>query len=181
MRVHSRFTTRAVDSPSPAPLNKLFQNRKPLRSEHLYDRPSHSQYRHHRPRRPRQDHAGRRNAPPVRHLPLQRGRCRACHGLQRPRKRAWHHHPGEKHGHPVSRLQDQHRRYPRPRRLRRRSRARPQDGRRHPPAGRRLRRPAAPDALRALQGPRGQADADRRDQQDRSSRCPRPGGPERGL
>jgi translation elongation factor EF-4 len=35
-------------------------------------------------------------------------------------------------------IQDQHRRYPRPRRLWRRSRARPQNGRRHPSPRRRL-------------------------------------------
>ena len=117
------------------------------------------QHRHHRPRRPRQDHAGRRDAAPVRHLPRQRGRRRARHGLERPGARARHHHPGQEHRALLPRQQDQHRRHPGPRRLRRRSRARPQDGRRRRPARRCLRRPAAADPLRAVQGARGQAHA----------------------
>ena len=40
-----------------------------------------AQRRHHRPRRPRQDHAGRRPAAPERHLPVERAGGRAGHGL----------------------------------------------------------------------------------------------------
>ena len=50
------------------------------------------------------------------------------------------------------RLQNQHRRHPRPRRLRRRSRARPQDGRRRSPPGRRLAK--APSPRPATSSPR---------------------------
>ena len=63
--------------------------------------PAPPQHRHHRPRRPRQDHAGRRPAPPERHLPRQRARGRARHGQQRPRARARHHHPGQEHRRPL--------------------------------------------------------------------------------
>ena len=53
------------------------------------------QHRHHRPRRPWQDHAGGLPAEADRHLPRQRAGRRARHGLQRPRARARHHHPGQ--------------------------------------------------------------------------------------
>ena len=53
--------------------------------------------------------------------------------------------------------QDQHHRHPRPRRLRRRGRARPQHGRRLPAAGRRRRRPDAADALRPAARPSSSA------------------------
>src|SRR6266702_1643206 len=118
------------------------------------------QYRHHRARRPRQNHPGRRHAAPVRDLPGERGRCRARHGLQRPRARARHHDSGQKYGSLLPRQQDQYRRHPWPRRLRRRSRARAEDGRRRRSPRRRVRRPAAADALRALEGARSQADPD---------------------
>ncbi len=123
--------------------------------------------RHHRPRRPRQDDAGRRPAPAERCLPREPGAPRAHHGLERARARARDHDPGQEHRGPLPRHQDQHRRHPRPRRLRRRGRARAQDGRRRAAAGRRLRGAAAPDALRAAQGARGAAAAGGRDQQDR--------------
>ena len=92
------------------------------------------------------------------------------HGLERARARARHHHPRQEHRGPLPRHQDQHRRHPRPRRLRRRGRARAQDGRRRPPAGGRLRGPAAPDPLRAAQGARGAAAPGRGHQQDRPRR-----------
>src|SRR5215510_15602373 len=44
----------------------------------------HPQRRHHRARRPREDHPGRRHALAVGHLPRQRARGRAGHGLDRP-------------------------------------------------------------------------------------------------
>ena len=50
-------------------------------------------------------------------------------------------------------VQDQHRRHARPRRLRRRGRARAQDGRRRAAAGGRVRRPDAADAVRAAARP----------------------------
>ena len=59
---------------------------------------------------------------------------------------------------------------PGPRRFRRRGRADAGDGRRRAAAGGCLGRPAAPDPVRAAQGARAPADADRRHQQDRSRR-----------
>ena len=107
---------------------------------------------------------------PGRHLPRQRGDDRAGHGLERTRARARHHHSGQEHGRRLRRLQDQHRRYSWPRRLRRRGRARAQDGRWRRAARRRLRRPAAADPLRAQQGARSEAHADPGHQQDRPPR-----------
>ncbi len=75
----------------------------------------------------------------------------------------------------------QHRRHPRPRRLRRRGRAHPGHGRRRDAARRRLRGPAAADPLRAAQGARARPAADRRHQQDRPPRRAAAGGPERDL
>ena len=66
----------------------------PLHVGTPYRRPQH---RHHRPRRPRQDHAGRRHAAPDRRLPRQRAGGRARDGLERARARARHHHPREEH------------------------------------------------------------------------------------
>ena len=68
-----------------------------------------SQRRHHRPRRPRQDHPRGRPAPPGRSLPRQPGDGRARHGLERPRARARHHDPGQEHRRALRRGQDQHR------------------------------------------------------------------------
>ena len=56
-----------------------------------------SQHRHHRPRRPRQDHAGRPAAAAERHLPRQPAGGRARDGFERPRARARHHHPRQVH------------------------------------------------------------------------------------
>ena len=64
---------------------------------------------------------------------------------------------------------DQHHRHPGPRRLRRRGRARPGDGRRRAAAGRRLGGTAAADPVRAAQGA-GQAAADHRWWSTRSDR-----------
>ena len=77
--------------------------------------------------------------------------------------------------------QAQHRRHARPRRLRRRGRARPDDGRRGPAARRRLRGPAAADPLRPAQGARGEAAGDPRRQQGRPPRRPHRRGRRRGL
>ncbi len=124
----------------------------------------------HRPRRPRQDDAGRRHALAERDLPRQRGGDGAGDGLQRPRAREGHHHPRQEHLHPLPRHPHQHRRHPRPRRLRRRGGAHAQDGRRRAAARRRQRGAAAADPLRAAQGARGAAHPDRGDQQDRPPR-----------
>ena len=70
---------------------------------------------------------------------------------------------------------------PGPRRFRRRGRADAVDGRRRDAAGRRLGRAAAADAVRAAQGARAPADADRRHQQDRPPRRALAGSAERGL
>src|ERR1700674_1307062 len=55
-----------------------------------------SQYRHHRSRGPRENHAGGRHAPSERRVPRQSDRHEARDGLERSRARARHHHPGEK-------------------------------------------------------------------------------------
>ncbi len=96
-------------------------------------------------------------------------RRRARDGLERPRAREGHHDPRQEHGdhvqrHARRRRPDHHQRdrHPRPRRLRRRGRARPVDGRRRRAAGRRVRGPAAADPLRAAQGARGEAAGDPR-------------------
>ena len=75
----------------------------------------------------------------------------------------------------------QHRRYARPRRLRRRGRAHPQHGRRRRRAGRRLRRPAAADQVRGLQGVEARPAADRGHQQDRPPGRAPPRRAERGV
>jgi GTP-binding protein len=67
----------------------------------------------------------------------------------------------------LRRREDQHRRHARPRRLRRRGRARADDGRRRAAARRRVRGPAAADALRAAQGARARLPVDPRRQQGR--------------
>ena len=75
----------------------------------------------------------------------------------------------------------QHRRYARPRRLRRRGRAHPQHGRWRHRAGRRLRRSAAADEVRRLEGAEARPPPDRRHQQDRPSGRAAPRSAERGL
>ena len=145
------------------------------------DAARHPERRHHRPRRPREDHAGRRDALAGRHLPRERVGPRADHGLDRPRAGEGHHDHGEEHRDHLSRDEDQHRGHARPRGLRGRGRAHPDAGRRRPPPGRRRRGPAAPDPLRAAEGPRGRAPAGRRDQQDRPGGRPAGPGPGRGL
>ena len=75
----------------------------------------------------------------------------------------------------------QHHRHPGPRRLRRRGRARPVDGRRGRAAGRRLRGPAAADPVRAAQGARREAAGDPLHQQGRPARRAHRRGRRRGL
>ena len=127
----------------------------------------HPQRRHRRPRRSRQDDARRRDALAVRSVPREPGRRRARHGHRRPGAREGDHDPRQEHGRPLPRDEDQHRRHAGPCGLRRRGRARADDGRRRPPAGRRQRRPSAPDPVRAAQGARVAAAGDPRRQQGR--------------
>ena len=77
--------------------------------------------------------------------------------------------------------EDQHHRHPGPRRLRRRGRARADDGRRRPPARRRQRGAAAADAVRAAQGARGAPAGDPRREQGRPAGRAGRGGRQRGL
>ena len=70
---------------------------------------------------------------------------------------------------------------PGPRRLRRRGRARPDDGRRRAAARRRQRGPAAADPVRPAQGARGPAARDPRGQQGRPAGRPHRRGGRRGL
>ncbi len=141
----------------------------------------HPQRRDRRARRPRQDDARRRDAVAVRRVPRRPGRRRAGHRLDGPRAREGHHDPREEHRAALRGGEAQHRRHPRPRRLRRRGRARPDDGRRRAAARRRLRGAAAADALRAAQGARGAAAGDPRRQQGRPPRRTRRRGHRRGL
>ena len=145
---------------------------RPLRSPQRRDRC---------PRRPRQDDARRRDALAVRRLPREPGRERARARLDGPRAREGDHDPRQEHGLPLRRHQDQHRRHPGSRRLRRRGRAWTDHGRRRPPARGRERRPAAADTLRPAQGARGAAAGDPRRQQGRPARRADRGGRERGL
>ncbi len=140
-----------------------------------------AQRRDRRPRRPRQDDAARRHALAVRRLPRRLRRQRARHGLDGPRAREGDHDPRQEHVGRPRRREAQHHRHAGPRRLRRRGRARADDGRRDPPARRRLRGPAAPDPLRAAQGARAAAAGDPRDQQGRPSRRADRRGRRRGL
>ena len=133
------------------------------------DAPCHPQRRHHRPRGPRQDHAGGPPAAPAGAVfrDLTRGRA-ADDGQERPGARARHHDLLEELRHRATGARaDQPDRHPRPRRLRRRGGARAEHGRRRAAAGGRLRGPDAADALRAAQGAAQRARAAGRDQQDR--------------
>ena len=68
-----------------------------------YEPSTDSQRRHHRPRRPRQDHAGGPAAPPERAVPPGRTQGRVHPGLQPAGARAGHHHPGQELRHPLHR------------------------------------------------------------------------------
>ena len=112
----------------------------------------HPQHRDHRACRPWQDHAGRRAAEAVRHLPREPGDGRAGARFERPRARARHHHPRQGDLGRVAGPPHQHRRHARPRRLRRRGRAHPRHGRRRAAARRRRRGADAADQVRHRQG-----------------------------
>ncbi len=142
----------------------------------------HPQRGDHRPRRPRQDDAGRRDAPPVRPVPRQRSSRASASSTPT----TWSASAGSRSWPRTSRSTTA-----RPRST---SSTRPghadfggevertlADGRRRPRAGRRLRRADAADQVRAPQGVRQQDPADRRDQQDRPARRPARRGAQRGL
>ena len=146
-----------------------------------------AQYRHHRARRSRQDHARRPAVPPVRHLPRQPARRGAGDGFERPGEGARDHDSRQAdlgRLDPAGRDRErahQHRRYARPRRFRRRGGADPVDGRRRRPAGRFVRRRDAADQVRHRQGAGAGAATDRRGQQGRPQRRAHPGSAGRGV
>ena len=176
-----RRSSRSRGRPTTAPSTPAAPQRFLLASEGARHSRRPPQRRHRRPRRPRQDDPRRRHALAVRRLPRQPGRRRSRHGLDGPRAREGHHDPRQEHVGPLPRRQAQHHRHARPRGLRRRGRARADDGRRHPAARRRLRGPAAADALRPAQGARGPAAGDPRRQQGRPARRAHRRGRRRGL
>ena len=137
----------------------------------------HPQRRDHRPRRPRQDDAGRRHAAPVRRVRRPRSADRPGDGLDGPGARARDHDPGQERRGALRRRQAEPGRHARPRGLRRRGRARADDGRRGDAVGGRLRGPVAADALCSAQGARGAAARGPVRQQGRPSRRPHQGRP----
>ena len=141
----------------------------------------HPQRGDHRARRPWQDHAGRRDAVAVRRVQGRSGGGDAGARLDGPRAREGHHDHVEEHSAALWRGQAEHRRYAGARGLRRRGRARPDDGGRRAAAGGRLRGSAAADAVRAAQGARGAPAGDPGRQQGRSLRRPRRRGGRRGV
>ena len=120
------------DTPGTAVPTMTARRRRPPRGP-----PRPPQRGHRRPRRPRQDHPRGRDAPPDRRLPRQPGRRGPGDGLGRPRAREGHHDPRQADDDRRRRRAAEHRRHPRPRRLRRRGRAQPAHGRQRPAAGRR--------------------------------------------
>ena len=175
----TRFTP-VEDVPTSTPIKRA-GTLLPSSRAHVHTPRGSPQRRHHRPRRSRQDDAGRRDAVAERRLPREPGRRRARDGLDGPRTREGHHDPRQEHVGPLPRRQAQHRRHAGPRRLRRRGRARADDGRRRAAAGRRLRGPAAADALRPAQGARVAPPGDPRRQQGRPARRAHRRGGRRGL
>ena len=141
---------RRTDPGAPAEPHRNPANPRRDRAMRTYD--ANPQHRHHRPRRPWQDHHGRPAAAPVRHLRRAREGGRHRDGQQRHRTRARHHHPGQELRRELEGHAHQHRRHPRPRGLRRRSGARAVDGRRRGAADRRPGRPDAADPLRDQEG-----------------------------
>ena len=129
-----------------------------------------AQYRHHRPCRSRQDDAGRLSAAPERYGASEPADARSRPGPWRARTRAWHHDPRQVYRDPLARRAHRHRRHPRPRGLRRRSRTRARHGRRCARPGGRGRRSDASDQVRGRQGAPPRPTADRRDQQNGSPR-----------
>ena len=129
-----------------------------------------SQYRHHRARRSRQDHPRGSVAAAIRHARCAQGPAGAGHGLERPGARARHHHSGEEYGDHLGRLPHQHRRHPRPRRFRRRSRTGARHGGLRAAAGRRGGRPHAADPFRDSKGVQAWPASHRGHQQNRPRR-----------
>ena len=140
-----------------------------------------SQHRDHRPRRSRQDHAGRCPAQAVGGLPPEPEGGSPGARQQRPGARARHYDSRQVHVRRLGRHAHQHRRHAGPRRLRRRGGAHPQHGGRRHRAGGRRRGAAAADQVRGLQGPQAGPQAHRRHQQDRPARRAPQRRPERDL
>ena len=141
----------------------------------------HPQHRHHSPRGPRQDNARRQNAAGGKSLPEEPERRGTHPRQQRPRKGKGHHHSLEERVHPLQGHQNQHHRHPGPLRLRRGGGTRAQHGRRLHSPRRRLRRPHAPDALRAPEGARDRTEAHRGRQQGGQAQLPPRGGLRNGV
>ena len=139
------------------------------------------QHRHHRPRGSRQDDPGGRHAAPGPRIPRQPGRAGAGAGRQPVGAGAGHHHPGQEHGYPLARREDQPGGHARPRRLRRRGRAGAQHGGRRAAAGGRRRRPHAPDALRPAPGAGAGPPGGGGGEQDGPAQCPAGMGGEQHL
>jgi len=145
------------------------------------DNGKHPQYRHHRSRRPWQDHTGRPPAADRRHLPRKPAGRGARPGLQRSGARAWHHHSLQERIHPLQGREDQRHRYAGSRRLWRRGRACAQDGRWRLATSRCLRGPHAADAFRSQACSQPRLGSHRRHQQDRPPRRAPRRGSRRGL
>ena len=148
---------------------------------HHFARYEAEKRRHYRPRRPRQDHPGGRNAQAGRHLPREPGHGGARHGLQRSGAGARHHHSGQEHRRPLQGREDQHRGHAGPRRFWRRGGADPQDGQRRHPAGGRRRGSHAPDPFCAEQGTGAGPQGHRGGQQGGPPRPAHPRGHGRGA
>ena len=145
------------------------------------DVPFDPESRHHRPRRPRQDHPGGSDAAAGGGLPRQPAGGRAGDGLESARARARDHHPGQEHRRALAGRQDQHRGHAGPRRFRRRGRADSPHGGRGADPGGRGRGPDAADPVRHPEGAGARAPADRRHQQDRPGRRRAAPGARRGA
>ena len=102
-----------------------------------------------------------------RHLPGQPKGRGADDGFDGPGARKGHHHPRQERRLQIQELPHQHRRYPRPRGFRRRSRAHHEHGGWRVAGGRCARRSASADAFCFAQGAGKQSQADCRHQQDR--------------
>ncbi len=140
-----------------------------------------SQYRHHRPCRPRQDDPRRPAPAAVGRVSREPARRRAGDGFERPRTRARHHHSRQGDLGGVEGRSGQYRRYARPRRFRRRGRTHLIDGRWRDRAGRRRRGADAADQVRGRQGAEDRPETYRLRQQGRQGRRASERGGQRGV